>query len=87
MTHDEAMNVLADKWTEQDREEYVSAYMLDALRRALFVLESPALIHITNGGGTVDVVRRAIELAEQYDEAAPTTNPEADYIRKTGRDY
>lgn len=38
--------------------------MLAALKRALFVLESPALLALTNGAGTVDVVRAAIAKAE-----------------------
>ena len=38
--------------------------MLTALKRALFVLESPAVLPLADGAGTVDLVRNAIKQAE-----------------------
>ena len=52
---------------EEDRIERIRSAavpMYKALQRALFVLESPALQPLTNGAGTVDVVRAAIAQAE-----------------------
>lgn len=42
----------------------VNEFMLHALKRALFVLDSPVIKPLANGAGAVDYVRAAIEAAE-----------------------
>lgn len=50
--------------TYGDNSDDVRAAMHMALKRALFVLESPAVARLVNGAGTVDQVRAAIQAEE-----------------------
>jgi hypothetical protein len=46
----------------QKRLEAAAPQMLEALTRALFILESPVLAGLANGAGTLDFVRETIRL-------------------------
>lgn len=60
--------------------------MLAALKRALFVLESPTMPEFVNGGGAVDAVRGAIAAAEEVEGAYQGTAVAAGYTVEEARD-
>lgn len=62
--HKEAADALANT-TQPDPVREAAPDLLEAAKRALFVMESPVIEKLANGAGTVDTLRAAIAKAER----------------------